>query len=559
MNLPETFCNIIEQAINGTFKYKTTDFLQKIPDAHRVFYKILNQLIHEATQVDQIRDIISSLEIRHVDFLLEHLVDYFEKKDSGELLHIERHCNRHVFLYHFYVELFNRIDVKRSDIHFLANIYVTFLGDIYLFSGASVIAKDLFADWSSKKRDEIKNNGELDKFLREYVLTKLRIVDPKLKHLLEKSLFMNIAAVNPLSCSKKLQNPCRKEPRRGEPSTPKILYCSRNFEKPQQETIKMLQNKGATNIVPKKKTIRKIKTSVNDKSTSQNSVGGKLLSNLPGKTIVKALSDDEYKELSVLQILAVLNSTYVLNNLKKGDDSNIFRSIITRTTYWVEKVPDISMNINKNIEVYCKAFLSLSYCWNFVRHGVFGVRPNRRVSAINTIFVRDNLNYLLEHNILPNIKTNHNGGSQIVKICYNTFSTNKLVDDDFILNILYCGLYKKIFSPTRSAHGFGNRNLGDLVWYYFDQDKYQVKLHGIQKKKHILNITGLSERVIRNEVCLAHFLSKFGFRKYHQKYIIGSTQKRRYESEDNVPFHLLAPLVRHTKPKKLQTFTLKLI
>ena len=505
MNVAKHICNIIEKGENGVLTYNLTSKIQEISSMWHPYFGIFQQIDLIVTNKYSLEYAFVLLSSSSADYLLNFVVMYFEE-------HCHFPSNGYISNYFpprsqnsiwnnyssywaiFYTGIFNRISVYNSDIHIRAFVYILCFGEDSSYVPTSII--------------KAKNTKEVNSYVRTYVMADKKHLSEDLRLMIRSTLFRRCNIITDL----------------GDILTE---FCYVN-----EKTLGLF-------------CLKKYK---------QLFVSKNILSNhLPSDAIELALSVFKYETLDGLQVLACLNSTYVLNYLKREKyflicDTETRNIIMHRISYWLQKSPTLVLGhyFDSNIKTCPNAFLSLLCFFNTSPH----VGRVLTFPFLSKIFTKRNFEYLIHE---PSSLCNSCNSCDIINLMANILGPNKLIDDDFVLTMLYNGTYEKTKFSHKHSGIFVVCNTPGIIWYDFSE-KYP---HGnlpksflnYSKRRNSLRfkIIGLNCNTIRNRICIRHFLFKFGINDLHLKHIKLVNSKLSKDVSDK-PFWALNIIIQRHKP-----------
>ena len=276
-----------------------------------------------------------------------------------------------------------------------------------------------------------------------------------------------------------------------------------------------------------------------------------------------------YKDLNVYQILMCLNSEYLLNRSVGYDQDWVYRAI----SEWIKKYPESVDYINSNFKFCTRAFLMLICLWQG-SSSKLQLRDN--IGAITKLFNKENVIIMTNQPSCcysgphPEVHSFH--------VCMKLFSSLKMIDDDYLLEYLYNGNYKKTFT---NCSGYGRMYLFNYnkdsnkdsktspIWYNITCKRNESKPYLINQKKYTTSakIHGVSNKsIIRPMICLGRFVSVLGINNKHLVCIEKMKQTPKWtrlkQKKEQQTFRIL-DLVHRTRqnnrPQINQLFSLKLI
>lgn len=420
------------------------------------------------------------------EYLLEFIVIYFEIGTPNIFKFFtfweSSMRNNSTVIRTVFGALYNRItkDTYKSDNHILAYMYLTYLGSLYDFERCFCLS-------AIEKENNIFQNGD-DKTL-------------SLKHVETRDKFSSTFTKNILKLGEKNDDHVF------------VKFCFNNKKLSMNKSLHLTDNIGC----------------VRDAVSIELSVDA-----------IKEIEESFlYNILGVYQLLRCINSSYFLScqlvdathhNQKKG--VNIKNKLIIMMCKWIKKYPECVRHVNSNVKLCPNAFLVLCI---FKRDNEDKVENLRKRQTSNICINKDDVNILFVYDLIHEF-FNKDGWcgiseyfveSQVknvqqyraLELCMNILASKKTIDDDFILEILYNGTYKKAFSNFGSkflCQGGNNNHKG--VWLdmsfknlpdahinvYHYQNRYLIKYDGFK-------INCIDNRVlVRPNMCLALFTSVFG-------------------------------------------------
>ena len=469
----------LSEIISGANKDSGYNFVilpdNGVPSVFNPCLNILKKLCNTMQVIDGdvAAMLFRELPTKELDFLLSFVVFYFEvgtgllKELLRKILVDNKELSKIKKLFSI---LYNTIDCYRSDIHFLAYMYLTYLGPSQYFN---IIDKSVLDD-----SDEIKKTR-----IRKHVLnsSKVRTIDEHCKWVI-----LEIG--------------------RNKSADDFLIFCYNN-------------NK-ILNIFYQIDRLENIQTS-EDVSKETISV----------KTSRCAIETFLYSQLNVFQLLACLNvnDRYFLINTMKNSANDF---IINRIAELIKTHTQLTSIINSNMGLYKRSFLV--YCCflnKMMKDASWEVRIGRSYSkhenkskmrraiygTVYEIINKKSANFILE-NCLMDDANSYYFCIIFREIIMSVFLSNKTIDDGFILELLYNGNYEKTFSsvtiPDVSRRLYlcpSKRKNTSYVWYNMST------LNNMPSCPTNVEINGIvSQNIIRPNICISHFFLKLGINKLHK-------------------------------------------
>ena len=542
--IPETICNIIEKGKNNTLEYQLTIASLNVPSHFHQYLGIFQQLDQKTEiQMVHLEKAFAILSSDLVEYLLNFIVLCFESSELSILDNMRKFFptttttktnkskvpkssivveEKIDIAYCFYLPLFSRINIYFSEIHLLASVYSACIGrniyfgnDIHSYSSLLNKYKTKFWDLCTEILRGLECNLQKKEHIRGYVLESTRKIDKKCKYRLERY----VSRDDQIITNAKL---------------PIIEFFYNNDKQ-----------FGVFNISEHAKILVKEREIKSD-------------------TVRYAFSVFMYEKLDESQILKCINSEYVFNvcnNLKKKNPSSHSQVIINRIIHWIQKYPTIIKNLSQNIHQYVTAFISLMYLCFSLRH----CSKHLGDCIISQAFNKNNFDYLFKDRYKSFKKDTGNNKPDNMLVSYITsFTLNKLVDDDFIFNILYCGLYKYMFSDHYYRNSVDRCRKGDREWYSIKQKTKKDNRGTYQRRDNFcFSIFGLPKYNIRNRTCYKYFFSHLGINTEHSKSIDYALKLNTPINAGSKPdaFRFLGKVANRNKPNPRSTrlFNLALI
>lgn len=400
----KAICDIIEQGKNGTLSFTLTDKLKTIPDEYHNYIAILCHLCEIVTTRDQIREAFSNLKPELFDYLLKFVIASFEKQEAAELRYIHvflpvgNNPNKHsepkcdvIYLYYYFLAF--SIDVYRSDLHVLAHLYLAHLGEYLYFNSKS----SNYTSCSTTMKTFIEKNVQRKKRIETCILVDSRHLSKECKKKIVREIYDNSEIItNDLLNNNLLAK-----------------FCYNNESKLGVLKIEY-HTKKLVNVEP-------------------------LSGVLPLETIHFSLGEFQYCKLTMPQALLCIDSKYVSDILmRRHEEADVHRLIKNRINYWINIFPEFTEYLNSSIRfgVHYNAFLSLCIFW-------YKLKSKEKIlikPIFDRLFVRDNLVKLLNNNIFFSRCSNQSDIFIMISILIDAFYPTKLVDGDFILNVMYIKL-----------------------------------------------------------------------------------------------------------------------
>ena len=405
--------------------------------------------------------LVQELPTKQLEFLLEFVVFYFEVGDAWLTRLLTRILNDDKLKKLFNI-LYRTIDIYRSDIHILAFLYLTYLGHLRRFN--------TIGSFILEHPDEIKKT-----YIR--------------KHILNSSKIRTIS----IDCKQEILKVARYKS-----TNDFLIFCYNNnkiFDLFYQINI-------IANIL------------------SSEDVPNYAISIGTSKAVIETFL---YSKLNVYQILACLNTNddYFLTKII-GGCTDAF--VINRIAKLIKTYPQLPSIINSNMILYRRAFII--YCCFLNKMLKYACKKTHTYKnevsrdvydAVCGLINKNNVEIISENFLLSGINS-YVADNIFREIIFSVFLSNKTIDDSFILRILYNGVYEKTLISVTNVTNLGylylclSRRVGtSYVWYNI------AKRHGHSNKIPSVGINGINDQnIIRHNLCITHFLLKFGINKWHR-------------------------------------------
>ena len=463
---------IIEQGKSGKLKYLLPVGLKKVVLEFRPYIGILNKINKIIKSSTQLSAALAILNPELLEYLLEFVILFYEN-GCEVIFEMQSHFSPKKNSTHFIIitifefVYLKYIDLLKSDNHVLAYLYVTYLSNTSNFG--YIVHNDHKHCFS---RNPIKM-----KFVENYILKSDNV--RHLNVLCKKSLFQIFAVIY-----------------NSDTVLPENLilskFCSNNDGN--LRIMAFTKNNLLLRIQNKESLHKKIKH----------------------EDISLVIGSYLYKTLNIFQTLFCINSSWLVSKLDSyGEPTKLL--LCNRISEWVTKYTDIIDYINSDISFYWYAFLNICYFWN--KNKI--INPKRDLLRnIDRLFCKTNLEYILSDVCKP--KINYKYLKDSFETWMKAFSIFKMIDDDFVLLLLYSKTYSKMYAHER---GVGHLHVGmsfskpiKPIWYiindinnlhsnesgYNSSSDLHIKIHGIN-----------NSATVRQRLCIDHFSLRFGIDAHH--------------------------------------------
>lgn len=418
MNVSLKVQEIIEQTKNGTLGH-VLNFrpkYQSLTPRCGAYLEMLHELSKTVDTQQQLKDAFKILTRETIDYLLEFVVNYCERKSYHhhclyEVLYLISNTKKSAtsktfgyFIYYFYAALYDNIELGRSDIHVLAFIFISLNWTCINTSVKNFPANELklFRDWNVM----IKNRIDFSK-ISSYKLKSIRNMDCECTNFLQRCIH-----------NKQINIIMNKDTR--------VAYFLYN----NVECFGLLGNKNCVNTLAN---------------------WTDFCSKPDLDAIIFAFGVFEFKKLSVNQILVCMASPFVrehLTHFVKGirhDSDSVI--ICHRIKYWIVKYPQLIIKMNNNTNKYYSSLSSLIFLCYLIRNKNISI-----VEPFGNLFIwldKYNLESLLKDapiNI-PDCIWSRNSAF----IAFQTIYTSlKLLDDYSIISLIAISLPVKHSGTLKS-------------------------------------------------------------------------------------------------------------
>ena len=464
----QSISEIIEHGKSGKL-YVLPVALKQVVLVFRPYIGLFNKINKIIKSSTQLTTALAILTPELLEYLLEFVILFFEK-GCNAIFQMESHFTpkkghtdsiiRTIFDFLYR----NYIDMNKSDDHVLAYLYLSYLSN----------TSDFGYMLSANYKENISRNSIKTNFVENYILKSDNA--RQLSMFCKKSLF-RIIAVNYNSDTILPENLILSK------------FCSNNDKK-----LKIMEFKKTTPLL-----------------RVQNEKG--LHKKINSDDVSLVIGSYLYKTLNIFQALLCLNSTCF--NSKLVSSNGVLKLLLrTRISEWITKYPDIIDYINSEISFYWYAFLNICYFWN-------NIKGDSLSRYFGRLFCKANLEYILSEVCKPK-----NSFCDVMSDSFETwmkaFPIFKVIDDEFVLLLLYSKAYSKRYSYASGVgHLRSARHSKQLkpIWYIIndvnnlnsDERGYNVGSSGLHIKIHGIN----NGTVVRRQLCIDHFASTFGIDQHH--------------------------------------------